>query len=215
MSEVLHDPIPLFDECFPKSLQEVFLDILRRKYAEYVSATRSVIREPHDRDVFGDIRRGLIEGEFERSVAGLTALGARIEKNRSSNSHVVIEAGNFILTESFARGPRQVVRWAAFREADSLANYPLFRNLPPDEISADQKFNAVLLHGHRPGNISELGFAVIRFPKPGFKGYLPDLINLFDRFPLIPSIVEPDAMEEIPDTLEPRIRTDQPDRKDL
>jgi hypothetical protein len=217
MSDVVRDPLPLFDQCFPQVFQGEIVGILRRIYVEYPNVTQSIVRQPHDRDILGAIRRAMIEGEFERLGAGYPSITSRIEKNRSGNTHVVAEAQYFVFTESFVRSPTKLVRWAAYRESDSLANYPLFRDVEPaDEIHSGLKLNAVLLHGHSRRNQSELGFAVVRFPSPGFRGYLPDVINLIERFPVAPPVVvEPDAMEDIPDELEPKIRTDQPDRKEL
>jgi hypothetical protein len=216
MSVVLCDPVARFNQSFPQSLLESIVGVLRRIHAESPSVAQSVARQPHDRDIHGAVRRALVESELECLVADHPPIIARIVTNRSGNTHVVLESQGFIFTESFVRTPTKVVRWAAHREADSFANYPLFKNSEsPDAIDPGAKFSAVLLHGHSRRSRSELGFAVVRFPSPGFKGYLPDQINLIERFPIAPPVVEPDAMEEIPDALEPQIRTDQPDRKEL
>lgn len=209
------DPIAVFDESFPSSFQEAVVELLRMQYAATPDIVRSFARAPHDKDPFPVVRRAMIEGQLEELVTTHDGLTVRPEKNRSGNTHIVVEAPHFILTESYARSPRKIVRWAAYRAADSLVNYPLFAKIdPPDDIQKETKFNAVLLHGYSNQNRDELGFAVIRFPSPGFKSYLPDLINLLDRFPATTQELDLHAMEEIPDAIEPKIRTGMPLRRD-
>lgn len=215
MSSVNLDPIVIFDQTFPCELQGMMVEVLRSLYGESASATNSIVTGPHNKDLQPHVRRAMIEARLEKVAAGYSEITVRNETNRSGNTHVVIEGPNFILTESFVRSLSKVVRWAAYRNAHSLQNYPLFATIEtPDDLQPEMKFNAVLLHGHRPHSKYELSFAVIRFPHPGFKAYLPDLINLLDRFPIVPIASEPDEMENIPDTIEPKILTDRPIRKD-
>jgi hypothetical protein len=209
------DPIQVFDQSFPASLQQATVELLREVYAYSHDTSQVIVQGPHNQDLLPHLRRAIVESRLQSLIQDYPGVQVRIEENRSRNTHIVIEGPNIILTESFARAPSKVVRWAAYRSLDSMQNYPLFRNTePPDELRPEMKFNAVLLHGHRPNHKNELGFAVIRFPTPGFRKYLRDLINLLDRYPVAPFVPQTDAMEEIPDTIEPKILTDRPIRKD-
>ncbi len=214
MSSVNLDPITVFDKSYPRNFQRRVVETLQELYENSATTTNSVVSTPHSKDLLPYVRRALIEQRLEELAAGDSGLKRRIETNKSGNSHVLIEGPFFTLTVCYANSPKKVVRWAAHRNAGSLENYPLFAsNDPCDEPSEAMKFYAVLLHGHRRGYKRELGFAVVRFPNPGFKSYDPDLINLLARFPLVPSIIESDAMEDIPDAIDPKIITDHPNRE--
>jgi hypothetical protein len=215
MANVCLDPVRVFDDSLRAVAQRDITDTLRTLYRVAFGVTQSIAGAPHVRDLHPHLRRAQIETKLEVLAANHPGLSARIEKNRSGNSHVVIEAEHIILTESFARSPKKFVRWAAYRDADSLFNYPLFRGVDDaDELQPGMRFNAILLHGPSPQKDDELGFAVIRFPRPGASGYLDEMINLLARFPEVIVVSDPNAQEVIPDSIDPKIRIDQPIRHD-
>jgi hypothetical protein len=215
MATVLLDPIRVFDESFPRDFQEDLVRMLRRLYRDSLSVSRSLASEPHARDLHPQLRRAQIESKLGELAAMHPKLSFRVVKNRSNNSHVVVEGEHIIMTESYSRSPRKFIRWAAYRAADSMNNYPLFRGAESgDELAPGMKFNAILLHGYGPRADDTLGFALVRFPKPEAKTYLDDVINLLERFPETSAPPAAHAMEVIPDTIEPKIRIDQPIRHD-
>ena len=209
------DPIAVFDSSIPRDLQQMWFETLQKLYRSSVDAIETLVKTPHDKDIHAPLRRAFIEEKLERSVIGHRDIQSRIETNRSGNSHVVIDAPNFKVTEAYVKSPNKIVRWASYRDSDSLVNYPLFATIEQkEELSAAMRFNAILLHGSSRRSKRELGFAVIRFPQPGFKSYLPDCINLLDRFSAASHVSEPGATENIPDSIDPKIITDRPVRKD-
>ncbi|WP_165076100.1 hypothetical protein [Paludisphaera rhizosphaerae] len=214
MAAVACDPISVFDKSFSISLQAAALEVVRQMYREAQPLSEQIAKGPHGKDLLPHVRRGGIQTRLEEVACSHEGVQVRTEFNRSGNAHIVIEGPNIILTESFARSKSKVVRPAAFRRNDSMQNYPLLENLePPDDITTEMKFNAVLLHGYGARGGIDLGFALIRFPSPGFKSYQPEMINLLERFPAGVPISQSYAMEEIPDLLEPKMRSDIPVRK--
>ena len=102
-----------------------------------------------------------------------------------------------------------MIRPAVFREADALHNQPLFASLHDEESSSvDAMYYAILKHGPSRARPYELGHASIVFPSPGGKKFLDITINLMTRFPEEEITGGPCNEEIIPDSIEPRIRTD-------
>ena len=215
MPEVFLDPVLVFDESFPASAQDEFIRALRYLYRDSFGVSSSLVREAHVRDLHPHLRRSQIESRMHELAGRHPDLGVRVERNRSGNTHTVVESRHISLTIAHAKAPSKYIRRAAFRETDAMKNYPLFRAvIPSDALLPGIKFSAILLHGHPPGKPDQLGFAVVRFPKPQSRGYLDDIVDLVSRFPDIragdvtlsaasnPPVV---SVEEIPDSIEPKI----------
>jgi hypothetical protein len=102
-------------------------------------------------------------------------------------SYTKVTAGQVMLTFMAASHPGELVRVSHPRLQYSRSNERfLFEEMEPPPIAlAEEPLFGIVLHGIGIENRRDLGFAVIRFPRPDFTGYYYEQIDLFAVFPAI------------------------------
>jgi hypothetical protein len=214
MPEPSGDPIQIFDHSIGLAAQAELLRTLADKYPAAYLATRSLVQDKEVRDLWPDVRRGMIEGAF-RDVAARHGLVAHVKYNTKKNSHTVIEGTNFLLTQSVSTGPKILPRSAVFRTEDALHNQPLFANLEENLNKPDAKYSAIIIHGPSLAVPVQLGFARVVFPGPDGLSLLDISINLMSRFADVIASVGEFKEEIIPDLLtDLKFRTDQDEEQE-
>jgi hypothetical protein len=201
------DPVKLFREDFPREFLAGVVRLLHAVYVESLSLMTGELSEEEISAAWGVFRRAKIEGELRR-LAGRHGFKAFPERNDTGSVHTVVESEIFCLTESRVATAGRLPARARFRDQQALNNTPLFAGLELDELPADKKFSAVLIHGPSRSNRSRLGFIMIRFPNVHGTRWLDASINLLEEFPQ-PDAADDEFREEvIPRPLDPQIRDD-------
>jgi len=192
---------------------ENLLSDIRFCYKESVShwVESPILGEPEIRSLTPYLRRCLVEKHFrDRAVeVGHTATVEKTETDSAEYS--VVRANGIELTISKTDGPAALPVASRFREQRSDANGLLQQGqLFPVSVDAEDRSRityAIITHGPRVGNPSEVGHICIGFPNPTLDGWAEPpvaLVEILERMVLnreTNAVVEPERK-----TVQPKLK---------
>jgi hypothetical protein len=158
-------------------------------YAEAEIACRNLDLDESEADnTRWAIRRAKIEGGLRRII--IPPMTAEVVYGRDAAvphpwNHTLITSGNVLITQCPVQTPDEVARPSFQREIYSLPNDEryLFQEMQPLTVPNTNPLYAIIAHGRELGTVDQLGFAYVRFPRPGANAWYPERINVLSGSP--------------------------------
>jgi hypothetical protein len=179
--------IEVFRQDFPKDLLKLIAGGMIDSYRQADDALGSMIRDGRVRgNTYPWMRRGLIEDMLLETCGDY---GDPVVVSQAGGEffwfHVEIRVGRVVLTQSAALDADAPLRAATYKKTLAVGSQRL---LFPDshDIQDEACLYASLLHNKLPQDVSQMGFAQIRFPRVNHLGLLDGFhdghIDLMDEF---------------------------------
>ena len=179
----------MFWEAVPREYMRRSVKVLADCYARAAMFCTTVL-EMEDSEADNtrwSIRRGLIEGGLRKII--IPPMRAEVVWGRDSAmpqpwNHTAIIAGNVRMTQLSAQAYDQSPRQSHSREMYALKNQQrfLFPEVEPEEQVNTNPLYSILLHGRDRRMPGQVGFAYVRFPKPGAQEWYAETIDLLAEF---------------------------------
>ena len=201
-----YKPVEMFDSFIPEALQ---LDIAKGVVREYHHAKifcDTEFNPAESRDLLPHYRRACIESmlcELSNKYSGMR--NNRKQNLKRNCSHRLIFYRRIMLTQSLVERERMLPREAIYRE--SYARDPQLHLFGKEEPTIeDAPLYGIITHAPVSGRENDVpSFVDIVFPDKRYK-MIVDRIPLLIRFPRVLEEDEMTVQENIPDSLEAKLR---------